>query len=94
MHALTAQKLPVDVFSRLVEALPQHVPRAASAYAAAGAGAGAGAAADDDDVDPTERLAFARTYAETVFSLLSENVTLATSRTYLLAGPEVRVCVE
>ena len=44
---------------------------------------------DPDDVDPAERLTFTRTYAETVFSLLAENVSLATSRSYLQTGPEV-----
>jgi len=91
LHALTAQKLPVDVFARLVDAIPRHVPRVASAYTTASSSSSAGSAQvdDDDDVDPAERLMFTRTYAETVFSLLAENVSLATSRSYLQTGLEV-----
>jgi hypothetical protein len=90
LHALTAQKLPVDVFARLADAIPRHVPRVASAYtAASSSSAGSAQVDDDDDVDPAERLMFTRTYAETVFSLLAENVSLATSRSYLQTGPEV-----
>lgn len=90
LHALTAQKLPVDVFARLVDAIPRHVPRVASAYTtASSSSAGSAQMDDDDDVDPAERLTFTRTYAETVFSLLAENVSLATSRSYLQTGPEV-----
>jgi hypothetical protein len=47
LHALTAQKLPVDVFARLVDAIPRHVPRVASAYTTSSSSAGS-AQVDDD----------------------------------------------
>ena len=32
LHTITAQKLPADIFARLIEAIPQHVPQAATTY--------------------------------------------------------------
>ena len=32
LHTITAQKLPADIFARLIEAIPRHVPQAATTY--------------------------------------------------------------
>ena len=76
LHILTSHKLPLDVFSRLVNALPQHVPYIIKSMN----NPGGGNEVDDSDADLSEKLSFQRTYAEMVFSLLSENITQAVSR--------------
>ena len=32
LHTITSQKLPADIFARLIEAIPRHVPQAATTY--------------------------------------------------------------
>jgi hypothetical protein len=81
LNQIMRHRLPFEVFSRLVELIPKvstpllhPMPPAAS-----------GGKSLPEDI--YESLIFQRSYAEMVFSLLSENITQATGKYYLQSTP-------
>mmetsp|Transcript_27917 Transcript_27917/g.26770 ORF Transcript_27917/g.26770 Transcript_27917/m.26770 type:complete len:1397 (+) Transcript_27917:334-4524(+) len=84
LHIVTDHKLPLDVFTRLVEAIPSlssplllPIPPAQN-----------GGTSLPEDI--AECLIFQRTYAETVFSLFSQNISQAAGSYYLKSTPRAQ----
>ena len=84
LHIITRHKLPFDVFSRLIETIPRLSTSLLQPIPPNTTGG------NSLPADIAECLTFQRTYAEMVFSLLSENISQATDRYYLQSTPNAQ----